>query len=111
LLFENNGTNFPVLINALGSEKRMKIALGVHNFDDIGNEMESLFKNVSSPKNKLSDKLRMLPELASLSSYMPKRITGKGICQEVIHKDPDLGMLPVLKTWGRDGGPLLLCLK
>jgi 4-hydroxy-3-polyprenylbenzoate decarboxylase len=107
LLFENTGTDFPVLINAMGSEKRMKILLGVEDFDDIGKQIEDLFKNLSSPKSGLFDKMRMLPELASLSSYMPKKISGKGACQEVIHKEPDLGILPVLKTWGRDGGPFI----
>ena len=28
LLFENTGTNFPVLINTLGSEKRIALAFG-----------------------------------------------------------------------------------
>jgi 4-hydroxy-3-polyprenylbenzoate decarboxylase len=35
LLFENNGTQFPVLINAYGSEKRMALALGCENLDHI----------------------------------------------------------------------------
>ena len=30
LLFENTGYDFPVLMNAYGSEKRMCLALGVH---------------------------------------------------------------------------------
>jgi 4-hydroxy-3-polyprenylbenzoate decarboxylase len=29
LLFENNGTDFPVLINSMGTEQRMAWALGV----------------------------------------------------------------------------------
>ena len=51
LLFENTGTNFPLLINAFGSEKRMAIALGVSSLDDIGDEMSRMFKEISSPKN------------------------------------------------------------
>ncbi len=107
LLFENNGTDFPVLINALGSEKRMQIALNVNDFDEIAQEIEILFKTMTSPKKGLLDKLRMLPELASISSYMPKTISGKGKSQEVIHKNPDLSILPVLKTWNRDGGKFI----
>src|SRR5436189_3446893 len=36
LLFENTGTNFPLLINSMGSERRMAMALGVKNLDDVG---------------------------------------------------------------------------
>ena len=36
LLFENTGTQFPLLINSMGSEKRMAMALGVENLDEIG---------------------------------------------------------------------------
>ncbi len=107
LLFENTGTDFPVLINAFGSEKRMKIALGVDDFNEIGQEIERFFKKVSAPKKNLADKLRLLPELASMSSYMPKSVSGKGACQEVVHTDPDLSILPVLKTWSRDGGKFI----
>ncbi len=107
LLFENNGTDFPVLINALGSEKRMQIALNVNNFNEIAQEIESLFKTMTSPKKGLLDKLRVLPELASISSYMPKTISGKGKSQEVVHKNIDLSILPVLKTWNRDGGKFI----
>ncbi len=107
LLFENNGTDFPVLINSLGSEKRMQIALEVNDFNEIGEEIENLFKSMTSPKKTFFDKLKMLPELASISSYMPKTISGKGKSQEVIHKDPDLSILPVLKTWSRDGGKFI----
>src|SRR5688500_11412858 len=36
LLFENvRGSSMPVLINAFGSRERMKIALGITDYDDI----------------------------------------------------------------------------
>ncbi|NPA45047.1 MAG: menaquinone biosynthesis decarboxylase, partial [Chlorobi bacterium] len=107
LLFENTGTDFPVLINGLGSEKRMQIALGVNDFNEIGQEIEDLFKSMTSPKKGFIEKLKMLPELATISSYMPKTISGKGKSQEVIHTNPDLSILPVLKTWSRDGGKFI----
>ncbi|MDP4264073.1 MAG: UbiD family decarboxylase, partial [Bacteroidota bacterium] len=44
LLFENTGYDFPVLMNAYGSEKRMSMALGVHQLDDVAKEIEALFK-------------------------------------------------------------------
>ena len=42
LLFENTGTDFPLLINGMGTEKRMAMALGVEKLDDIAIEIESL---------------------------------------------------------------------
>lgn len=107
LLFENNNSTFPVLINAFGSLKRMQIALNVNDFNEIGQEIEELFKSMTSPKKGFIDKLKMLPELAAISSYMPKTISGKGKCQEIIHTNPDLSILPILKTWSRDGGKFI----
>jgi 4-hydroxy-3-polyprenylbenzoate decarboxylase len=104
ILFENTGTEFPVLINAFGSLKRIKLALGVNDLDDIGKEMESLFKDLSSPKENLLQKLQLLPQLSKLSSWLPKKIKGKGACQEVIHSNPNINDIPVLKTWPKDGG-------
>jgi len=44
LLFENTGTEFPLLINSMGSERRMCIALGVKELDDVTHDIEELFK-------------------------------------------------------------------
>src|SRR5687767_3446604 len=74
LLFENTGYNFPVLMNAYGSERRMCLALGVNHLDDIAKEIESLFKMLASPKESIIDKLKMLPQLGRFASWMPKVI-------------------------------------
>jgi len=107
LLFENTGTAFPLLINAMGTEKRMAMALGVSHLDDIAKEIESLFKKFTSPKNSFMDKLKMLPQLSEVASWMPKTISGKGACQEVIMTNPDITKFPVLKCWPEDGGPFI----
>ena len=44
LLFENTGTDFPLLINAYGSDKRMAMAIGRANLDDAGKEIDELFE-------------------------------------------------------------------
>jgi len=107
LLFENTKSNFPILINAFGSEKRMSLALEVNKLDEIGSEMEALFKELSSPKENILQKLHLLPQLGKISSWMPKKIKSKGICQEIIIKDPDLSIFPILKTWPNDGGKFI----
>ena len=53
LLFENTGTEFPLLINSMGSEKRMCMALGVNHLDEVAGEIEDLFKMMTGPKNGL----------------------------------------------------------
>ena len=107
LLFENTGTEFPILINSMGTEQRMAWALGVEKLDDVAAEIETLFKQLTSPKESILDKLKMLPTLSSIASWMPKVVSGKGDCQEVIMKDPDITKFPVLKCWPEDGGPFL----
>ena len=107
LLFENNGTQFPVLLNAFGSEKRMCLSLGVNNLDEIGEEITNIFSKLTSPKNGLLDKLSMLPLLKEISSWMPHTKKGRGACQEVVMQNPDLTKLPILTCWPFDGGPFI----
>jgi 4-hydroxy-3-polyprenylbenzoate decarboxylase len=107
LLFENSGSDFPVLMNAYGSERRMCMALGVNKLDDVAKEIESLFKLLATPKENLIDKIRMLPKLNQFASWMPKVKSGRGECQEVIMKEPDITKLPVITCWPKDGGPFL----
>jgi len=105
LLFENVvGKQIPVLINAFGSLKRMATALGVDNIEEIAREIEELTR--MKPPGSLWDKLRMLPELVRLAGISPKVIK-EGECQEVIQRDPDLNVLPILTCWPGDGGPFI----
>ncbi len=107
LLFENNGTPFPVLINAYASDERICMALGVRSLDDIGNQISGLLKDFASPKESLIDRLKMLPALQNIASWMPATQTGRGRCQEVVMTEPDLTRLPVLTCWPADGGPFI----
>lgn len=107
LLFENTGYDFPVLINAMGTEKRMAMALGVDKLDDIAHEIEGLFKTLTGPKHSFVDKLKLLPQLGEIASWMPKEMNSRGACQEVVMKDPDITRLPVLTCWPEDGGPFV----
>lgn len=107
LLFENTGYDFPLLINSMGSNRRMCMALGVDNLDAISKEIEQLFQQLSGPKEGILDKLKLLPMLGQISSWMPKQISGRGACQQVIMEQPDLGKLPVMTCWPEDGGPFI----
>jgi len=107
ILFENTGTNFPLLINHFGSDSRVLKALGIDDFTSVGHKIESFFDSIIKPKSGLSSKLSLLSNLNSARKWFPKKISGKGKCQEIIIKDPDLNVLPVLKCWPYDGGKFL----
>ena len=107
LLFENTGYDFPVLMNAYGSEKRMCMALRVNHLDDVAREIEGLFKMLSAPKEGILDKLKLLPKLGQFASWMPKVKKGRGECQELIMENPDITKLPVITCWPKDGGPFV----
>ena len=107
IFFENTGYDFPVLMNAYGSDKRMCMALGVNHLDDTAKEIENLFKLLASPKENIIDKLKLLPKLGQFASWMPKVKTGRGECQEVVMQEPDITKLPVITCWPKDGGPFV----
>lgn len=103
LLFENpKGSDIPVLINQFGSEKRMRMALGVDSLDDVADRIRQ-FMDVKSPQGFL-DKIKMLPMLAEMGKFFPKTVA-TGPCKEVIRKDNfDLKRLPILQCWPQDAG-------
>lgn len=109
LLFENTGYDFPVLMNAYGSDRRMCLALGVNHLDDVARNIEDLFKLLASPKESILDKLKLLPKLGEFASWMPKVKSGRGACQEVIWQGAaaDISKLPVITCWPKDGGPFV----
>jgi UbiD family decarboxylases len=107
LVFDRpTGYDIPVAINTMGSRKRMSMALGVEDYEDIACEIEDLLKP-DVPAGFI-DKLRMLPKLARLASVPPKTVSS-GICQEVIQtgEEVDLTQYPVLHCWPQDGGPFI----
>jgi 4-hydroxy-3-polyprenylbenzoate decarboxylase len=106
LLFENTDKAFPVLTNLYGSERRMAMALGVEQLEDISERFDNLIGTVTSPKESLVDKLRLLPLLGEASKWFPRKKKGRGACQQVILEGEaaNLSLLPILKCWPHDGG-------
>ena len=106
LLFENTGTEFPVITNMMGSDSRMALALGVERLDDIADRITALLGEALTPKGSLMDKLRALPLLAEMSRWFPQQVSGRGACQHTVYRDAevDLCRLPMLQSWECDGG-------
>ena len=101
LLFENvTNSKYPVLINAMGTYKRMSLSLGAETLDEIGDKIAK-YLDLS---NYLSIKrlFKSIPMLFRLLYVFPIKKWGKGACQEVIEHNVDLDTLPVLKCWPQD---------
>ncbi|MDD3268198.1 MAG: menaquinone biosynthesis decarboxylase [Syntrophomonadaceae bacterium] len=104
LLFENvKGSELPVLINAFGSVQRMAMSLQVEQLDDLAGEIISFLDIADNMPKSLLDKVKVLPKLAQVSSFMP-RVVKSGTCQEVVEMSPSLFDLPILKCWPEDAG-------
>jgi 4-hydroxy-3-polyprenylbenzoate decarboxylase len=107
LLFEKvKGSEFPLMINAFGSFRRMEMALGCDSFDDIGRRIESLIK--IKPPGSFVEKIKMLLDLKALSGVTPRKVK-RAPCQQQFHdaKSSLLDMLPILTCWPKDGGPFI----
>ncbi len=105
LLFRNpKGSNMPVLINQFGSMKRMSMALGGADLDDIAKQLGGVLE-MQVPQGIVA-KVKALGKLKNLADSAPK-IVKSGPCQDVVMKKPNLDELPILKTWPGDGGPFI----
>ena len=114
LLFEKcKGSDFPLLINAYGSHKRMAMALGVSDIEEIAAELESLLK--TKPPTSFKETFSLLGTALELRHVKPKSVR-IGLCQETMVNleagRPDklvgaptgLGLLPIQKCWPEDAG-------
>ncbi len=106
LLFEKpKGSQVPVLVNAFASDRRMEIALGVENVQQLADRITE-FMEMKMPEG-IMGKLKMLPKLAEVGAFFPKVVTSAP-CQEVVKREGfSLRDLPVLTTWPQDGGPYI----
>jgi len=107
LLFEKvKGSPFPLVINLFGTPKRMKLALGEDDLEEIGREMVDIIE--PELPTSLVDKLKALPKLKKMADFIPKRVK-TGPCKEVILKGDEVNLLelPATKCWPLDGGPFI----
>jgi 4-hydroxy-3-polyprenylbenzoate decarboxylase len=103
LLFERpKGSQVPVVINLLGSKRRLQLALEVGHVDEVAARIRTLI-DVPRPEGML-DKLKLLGRLGELDSAFPRTVKS-GPCQEVVRRDGfSLGEFPILQCWPGDGG-------
>lgn len=103
ILFENvEGFKIPVLGNAFGSLRRLKMALDMENFEEIGERMATLTK-LKIPHG-LLNKVKMLPKLSEISDYGPKSTNSGPVTEIVETSKPTLDSLPIIKSFPKDSG-------
>ncbi len=103
ILFENvEGYKIPVLGNAFGSLKRLKMALDLENFEEIGERMTALTK-LKIPHGILN-KFKMLPKLSEISDYAPKSASSGPVTENIETSNPTLDTLPIIKSFPKDSG-------
>lgn len=97
----------PVSINAMGSKRRMSLALGCDDFEEHAERIQALLKP-EIPKGPL-EALKALPHLLGEVKNIPPKTTTKAPCHDVVlmGSDIDLTKLPVLTCWPEDGGPFI----
>ncbi|MGA8831122.1 MAG: menaquinone biosynthesis decarboxylase [Desulfomonilaceae bacterium] len=106
LLFENiKGSSYPLLVNALGSYGRMRLALSCGSFDEIANRLESTMK--IRPPEGLVQKIKMLFALKEMANIIPKKVKNAPCQEKVYLSGPLLDSLPILTCWPKDGGPFI----
>jgi 4-hydroxy-3-polyprenylbenzoate decarboxylase len=127
LLFERPTINgktsaFPVAINAMGSRKRIAMALGVNDVGDLAQEIQLILK--AKPPTDLREGFALLKQGIHLLHARPRSVRDAA-CQEVVqifdqHPTPNraspartefpssngftLRDIPILKCWPKDGG-------
>ncbi len=99
---DNVHYSMPLLINTLGSKRRMALALEVASLDDVARRLEDLLE-MKLPEG-LLEKVKLLPKLAQLGSFFPKSVK-TGPVKEVIERDNfSLARFPIMKCWPQDAG-------
>ena len=102
LLFEKcRGAKFPLLINAYGSTKRMALALGVSDVEEIARELNGIL--TAKPPASFREALGLLGTALELRHAKPGHVQ-KGTATEEL---PGLSALPVQKCWPQDAGRFL----
>ncbi len=100
LLFENvKGAKYPLVINAMASEKRCELALQRHP-GELGEELLRFMTDIVPPNPSVLLHHRSITR--RFLSARPKMVSS-GISQQIV-EPPNLDELPILTCWPEDGG-------
>src|SRR5581483_7318041 len=105
LLFTHvRDSEFPVLTNQFGTQRRMAMAFDAEHLDEIADRLRSvldisaLMPSETTSVVPFAGALKSLGSLAPLAHAIPQTVRD-GSCQDVVINEPDVTKLPVLTTW------------
>ncbi len=109
VIFKNvKGHDMPVVANLFGTRERVAIGLGVteDELSEIGEFIAYLQR--PEPPEGLWEAIKKVPFFSKLLTLGPKTVMS-GPCQQVVLKgdSADLSLLPIIKCWPGDAGPLV----
>jgi hypothetical protein len=94
-------SEMPLAMNLFGTPERVKMALGVDEYSEIGKRLVGLMKpDVAAMAGR---PWKGIPLAKQALKMAPKRVK-KAACQEVVVENPDLTKLPIPRTWPLDAG-------
>ena len=97
----------PICINAMGTRKRMSMALSCDDYEEHAARIAKLLPPPipKSPKEAISIVIDAFKEV---KDTIPKTVSS-GACQEIVMQgdEIDLRKLPILTCWPEDGGPFI----
>lgn len=98
--------DMPIVMNMFANFEITEWIFGNHP-DKIAAEIRQLLH--MKPPEGFIGKMSMLSQLFDLKNVPPKRLKKRGECQSIIYQSTDasLDRLPILTTWGGDGGPFI----
>lgn len=107
LFFENvQGSALPVVVNLLGSERRICKALRTSTLDELAGRIAGLLQP-ELPEDWLAS-LKLVPQFAQLTRLPPKQVK-TALCQQVVKmgRDVDLTELPIPRCWPGDAAAVI----
>lgn len=102
-----HGSRYPLVVNLLGSQRRLCRALGVRSLTELQETMQPLLK--PQPHEGWLQTLKQLSLPAGAVPWQPQLVK-TAPCQQVVKvgRDVDLLELPSLHCWPQESSPLLL---
>lgn len=94
--------SMPLLINAVGSKRRIELALEVETLEAAARRIEDLLE--MKPPEGFLDKVKMLPKLAELGGFFPKTVRSGPVKEVIERAEFSLTRFPIMKCWPQDGG-------
>jgi len=98
------GSQYPVLVNAFGTQERAWRAVGGADPQEVVARLSALLR--LRPPAGLREAFSTLARAAGVARLAPRRVA-HGPCQEVVEPEPCLSSLPILHCWPEDAGRFL----